>query len=214
LPTERRGFTAQLIQCGFPLSKTTMIQMALLFLRACIVIFSFGIWQGRAFAAGPVAPPSAAGLNFSLQFSSYFGGTSGELLRDMTVDAQGNIYIAGSSGSTDLPTTPGDLPGTSKKDGAFVAKFSADGKLVWSKHCGSDKSYFYSVKVDKDGSVFVAGRMMPGFPTTPGAFQPVAKHPCGFVGKLKPDASAWQWASYVGTGYAARDMTMDDKGDI
>ena len=80
-----------------------------------MVMFCLVIWQGRAFATKPTEHSSAAGLNFSLQFSTYFGGTSGELLRDMTVDAQGNIYIAGSSGSTDLPTTPGDLPGDIKK---------------------------------------------------------------------------------------------------
>jgi len=159
---------------------------------------------------------TAPGRSYDLQFSTYFGGSDGELLRDMTVDAQGNIYVAGVAGSANFPRTPGVLAGQSKGGGAMVAKFSPKGELVWSRVCGGlgESSYFYSVKVDKDGSVFVAGRMMPGFATTPGAFQPTAQHNCGFVGKLKPDASAWVWASYVGTGYAARDMTMDDKGDI
>ena len=98
----------------------------------------------------------------------------------------------------------------------MVAKLSPDGRLAWSKVVGSagESSYLYSVKVDKAGDVLVAGRMPPGFSTTPGAFQPRAQHNCGFVGKLKADGSAWVWASYVGTGYAARDMTIDDKGDI
>ncbi len=155
-------------------------------------------------------------LRFDLQFSTYFGGSGGELLRDMTVDAQGNIYVAGIAGASDFPRTAGAIAGQSKGGGAMVAKFSTKGELLWSKVFGGlgESSYFYSVKVDKDGSVFVAGRMAPGFPTTAGAFQPTAKHNCGFVGKLKPDGSAWAWASYVGTGYAARDMTMDDRGDI
>ncbi len=154
--------------------------------------------------------------SYNLEFSTYFGSTGGELVRDMTVDAQGNIYVAGIAGAADFPRTAGELPGQSKGGGAMVAKFSPKGELVWSKVVGGlgESSYFYSVKVDKDGAVFVAGRMAPSFPTTPGAFQPTAKHNCGFVGKLKPDASAWIWASYVGTGYAARDMTMDDKGDL
>ena len=100
-----------------------------------------------------------------MQFATHFGGSGGELLRDMTADAQGNIYVAGTSGSADIPVTPSDLPGQSKKDGAMVAKFSADGKLIWSRHCGSDKDYFYSVKVDRAGCVFVAGRMGPGYST-------------------------------------------------
>ena len=56
--------------------------------------------------------------------------------------------------------------------------------------------------------------MDPGFPTTPGAPQPKTLHPCGFVGKLTPDGSAWVWCTYVGTGYAVRDMAMDDGGDL
>lgn len=153
--------------------------------------------------------------SYELIFSTYFGGSGGELLRDMTADAQGNIYAAGTSGSADLPKTHSDLPGQTPKDGAMVAKLTPGGALAWSRLCGTGKEiYFYTVKVDGAGFVYVAGRMGPGFPTTPGAFQPTTQHVCGFMGKLKPDASAWVWATYVGTGYAVRDMAMDDKGDL
>jgi hypothetical protein len=54
----------------------------------------------------------------------------------------------------------------------------------------------------------------PGFPTTPGAFQPTTSRTCGFVGKLKPDAAGWVWCSYVGTGNLMRDMTIDEQGDV
>jgi hypothetical protein len=169
-------------------------------------------------AAGQSAPgPQATARSHELAFSTYLGGSGGELLRDMTVDAQGNIYVAGIAGSADFPRTPGVLPGESKVGGGMVAKLSPAGRLIWSRVVGSaarESSYLYSVKVDGAGCVLVAGRMGPGFPTTPGAFQPTASHPCGFVGKLKPDASGWVWATYVGTGYAVRDMTMDDKGDV
>ncbi|MCX7047123.1 MAG: SBBP repeat-containing protein [Candidatus Sumerlaeota bacterium] len=166
-------------------------------------------------AVQPASAKSAAApvMAYNLQFSTYFGGSNGELLRDMTVDAQGNIYVAGSTASPDFPRTAGAIAGESKNaGGSLVAKFSPAGALVWSKVIGGE--YFYSVKVDGAGNVFVAGRMRPGFPTTPGAFQPTTAHNCGFVGKLKPDASGWVWNSYVGTGYAVRDMTMDDKGDL
>jgi len=157
--------------------------------------------------------PAAAPVRiYELEFSTYLGSSGGDLIRDMTVDAQGNIYVAGVAGAGDFPRTPGPLAGQSKGGGAMVAKFSPTGKLLWSKVLGGE--YFYSVKVDGAGCVFLAGRMRPGFPTTPGAFQPKTAHNCGFIGKLKPDASEWLWASYVGTGYAVRDMTMDDKGDI
>jgi hypothetical protein len=192
-------------------------------LEIMVAVAAFAVLSaGLSAAAQPASAPSAGGGSaagpvrlYDLAFATYLGGSGGELLRDMTVDANGNIYVAGVSGSADFPRTPGNLPGQNPKDGAMVAKFDPDGRLLWSRVCGTGKEiYFYSVKVDKAGNVFVAGRMGPGFPTTPGAFQPTTAHVCGFIGKLKPDASAWVWASYVGTGYAVRDMAMDNKGDV
>jgi hypothetical protein len=178
------------------------------------VLVAAGVLVSVAWLAWAQEKPAGA-RSYELVFSTYLGGSGGELLRDMTVDAQGNIYVSGISGSADFPKTPSDLPGQTPKDGGMVAKFSPAGALVWSRLCGTGREiYFYTVKVDGAGCVYVAGRMGPGFPTTPGAFQPTTQHPCGFIGKLKPDASAWVWASYVGTGYAVRDMAMDDKGDL
>jgi hypothetical protein len=140
------------------------------------------------------------------------------MIRHMTVDAQGNVFVAGSTSSADFPKTPGQLACVTPKNGGVVAKFNPAGGLVWSRVCGSgmakESSYFYTVRADKAGNVYVAGRMGPGFPTTPGAFQPTTQHPCGFIGRIKPDGSAWVWASYVGTGYAVRDMAMDDQGNL
>jgi hypothetical protein len=175
----------------------------------------FGVVMiAAALAACQAAAAERSPRRYRLDFSTYFGGSGADLLRDMTVDAEGNVYVAGVAGSADFPRTPGEIPGHADK-GAMVAKFGPDGKLIWSKVVGGDpSSYFYTVKVDRTGSVYVAGRMGPGFPTTQGAMQPTARHPCGFVGKLKPDASGWAWTSYVGTGFAVRDMTMDDQGDL
>ena len=175
------------------------------------------VWAALLLLVIPAGCLSAAGppKEYELAFSTYFGGSGGEMLRDIMSDAQGNIYVAGQSSSPDFPTTPSNLAGQTTSTGAMVAKFSSSGVLIWSRRCGMAKgAYFYTVKVDKAGYVYVAGRMDPGFPTTPGAFQPTTQHPCGFIGKLKPDASAWVWASYVGTGFAVRDMAMDEKGNL
>ena len=59
---------------------------------------------------------------YDLLLSTYFGGSGADLLRDMTVDAQGNIYVAGIAGSVDFPRTPPEIAGQSKS-GGMVAKF-------------------------------------------------------------------------------------------
>jgi hypothetical protein len=180
-------------------------------LIACGASFLLILQAGHLPAGGP---PKA----FDLAFSTYFGGSDGEMVRDMVADAQGDLFVSGVTSSPDFPKTPSGLPCPNTKAGGVVAKYNPAGGLVWSRVCGAgtahEGAYFYTVKVDKAGYVYVAGRMPPGFPTTPGAFQPTTQHPCGFIGKIKPDASAWVWASYVGTGFAVRDMAQDDQGNL
>ncbi|MCE5217578.1 SBBP repeat-containing protein [bacterium] len=176
-----------------------------------LALLSMAAWQVGA-QPGMLAPASL--VRYEVDFLTYLGGSGSDMVRDMTVDVEGNLYVAGVVSSADFPRTPGAIPGQSK-GGGMVAKLSPTGQLLWSRVVGGrDVSYLYSVEVDRAGYVYVAGRMGPGFPTTPGAPQLKANHNCGFVGKLKPDASDWVWATYVGTGYAVRDMTLDDRGDV
>ena len=165
------------------------------------LLSAWSLWPARA------AQPRA----YELEFSTYFGGSGSDMLRDITVDPQGNIYIAGIAGSADFPRTPGNLPGQADK-GSMLAKFGPSGTRIWSKVVKGP--FFYNIKLDSAGYLYVAGRVDPGFPTTPGAFQPATSHTCGFVGKLKPDASDWVWCSYVGTGNLMRDMTLDEEGNV
>ena len=46
-------------------------------------------------AAQPLAAPMQSPQRYQLDFSTYFGGSDGEYLRGMDVDAKGNIYVAG-----------------------------------------------------------------------------------------------------------------------
>ena len=167
------------------------------------------------------AKPSTAAVpspnRYELDFSTYFGGSDGEYLRGMDVDTQGKIYVAGTL-SADGPTTPGVLQ---RKGGrGWVAKFSPTGTLIWSTHFGDGLCTLFSVKVDREGFVYVSGNNGPRFPMTAGVFQPTyggtgnSTNQSGFVAKLKPDASGVVWASYLGNGYSCRDMTMDDEGNL
>jgi len=115
--------------------------------RFCVVL---ALGCTAKLAAAPVPSP----YGYNLNFSTYFGGSGGDLLRGMTVDAQGNVYAAGIAGSSDFPRTnqvPGTVPGESTANAAiaWVAKFSPSGAPIWSKAFGSGSEiYFYSVKVD------------------------------------------------------------------
>jgi hypothetical protein len=168
----------------------------------------------RSKAGGPAKPsavPVPSPYRYQLDFSTYFGGSGYDLIRDMTVDAQGNIYVAGTTASANFPRTPGVLRGESKV-GAMVAKFSPAGRLIWSRVYRGP--YGFNAKLDGAGCLYVGGKMEPGFPATAGAFQPATSRTCGFVGKLNPAASDWLWCSYVGTGMHMRDLALDDEGNV
>jgi hypothetical protein len=173
-------------------------------------------------SAGPAR--TVQPYHYNLQFSTYFGSYAD--CRGMTVDEQGNVYITGATWRGDWPTTEGAYDRTWHGDAdVVISKWSPEGKLIWSTMMGSkghDRAY--SVKVDKAGYVYLSGRASPGFPTTPGSFQPDFKGVAGvkgeygdqngFVAKLTPDGSKIVWASFVGTGNEVRDMALDDRGDI
>ena len=171
---------------------------------------------------------------YELVFSTYFGGSSWEHARDVCVDNQGNVYMVGGTASADFPTTPGAYDRTFHSGGralgaagqcdAFVVKFDASGKLLWSTLLGGPNyDRAYGVEIDKVGNVVIAGRAGPGFPVTAGAFQTeyggsgynnFYGSQNGFVAKLSADGRKLIWSSYVGVGELCRDVDVDAEGNI
>ncbi|MBZ5728056.1 MAG: SBBP repeat-containing protein [Acidobacteriia bacterium] len=143
---------------------------------------------GTAFAAGP-------------GFSTLFGGDVEDYAAAVATDRQGNIYVAGLTFSSDFPVTPGavqtKLAGVSD---AFVAKFSANGKLIWSTYLGgSSDDGATGVAVDGAGNVVVAGSTgSRDFPVV-NAFQPALNGGFdAFVVKLDPAGTRILYSTFLG----------------
>jgi len=84
-----------------------------------------------------VAKVSAAGD--ALVYCGYIGGTSNEYGQAIDVDGAGNAYVAGTTVSTDFPTTVGafDRVGGGSYDDVFVSKLNATGSaLIYSTYLG------------------------------------------------------------------------------
>jgi hypothetical protein len=184
---------------------------------------------------GAQACGDALEIPYALEFSTYYGGSQWEHTRDVFIDAAGYIYAAGGTASDDLPTTPGaydtsfntggtQIGGHGPSDG-WVAMFTPDGQLVWATYLGGPNyDRIYALEVADDGHVYVSGRSGPGFPVTPGAFQPeylATGSPAdfygvqnGFVAKLSPDGSQLVWSSQLGVNALVRDFAIDDQGDV
>ncbi|MFZ5471583.1 MAG: SBBP repeat-containing protein [Myxococcota bacterium] len=164
----------------------------------------------------------------TLTFSTYLGGAGTDQLRDITVDAQGNVYLAGGTQSSDFPTTAGAYSRASNGSwDAFVVKLSPQGALLWSTYVGGPNyDRAYAIEVDSSGAILIAGRAGSGFPTTAGVVQPsfvgdLAVNPAygpqdGFVAKLSADGATLLWATYVGNDDRSfiRDIDIDASGHV
>jgi hypothetical protein len=138
-----------------------------------------------------------------LLFSTFLGGASVDEPLGIAIGPRGDVYVTGSTDSTDFPTTTGafDTSDDGVHDG-FVAKLSGDGsKLVYSSLLGGDSSDFAAgIAVDPRGDAYVTGHTSSAdFPTTPRAVDRVLGAPSdAFVAKLTGDGSALGFSTFVG----------------
>jgi hypothetical protein len=154
----------------------------------------------------------------ALVYSSYLGGSAVEFPSRVAVDPSGNLFIAGSTSSTNFPTTAGAFDRT--QNGAFdvfVTKLNAAGSaLVFSTFLGG--SGFDSaggLALDSGGNSYVSGGSgSVDFPTTPGAFDTLPDGSDAFVTKLNPTGSALVYSTVVGgsDSEAAGGLALDGGG--
>src|SRR6266480_1519865 len=141
----------------------------------------------------------------ALVYSTYLGGSSDDLGFGIAVDAAGNAYVTGETGSTDFHGASSSMIQSSNGGGfdAFVAKFNAGGTaLVYSTYLGgSGDEVGQGIAVDAAGHAYVTGfTVSTNFPTTAGAFQiDNAGSADAFVTKLNPAGSApLVYSTYLG----------------
>src|SRR6266513_1028843 len=165
---------------------------------------------GGVFGAGDAFVTKLNPTGSALVYSTYLGGSSSDAGYGIAVDAAGNAYVTGGTGSTDFPTTIGAFQ-TTKGGGfrdAFVTKLNPTGSaLVYSTYLGgSGDDYGEGIKLDAAGDAYLTGGTgLTGFPTTAGAFQRTFGAPVcdgctsnAFVTKLDPTGSALVYSTYLG----------------
>ena len=110
-------------------------------------------------------------------YSTFIGETSQDIGWGITVDSAENVFLLGTTQSSNFPTTPGsyDVNYNGGQTDLFVCKLSADGSsLIYSTFIGGSDGEFgtHGIKVNSNGEVvIVSGTYSVNFPTTPGAYQ-------------------------------------------
>ena len=155
----------------------------------------------------------------ALVFSTYLGGSGDEEGDGIAVDGSGNVYVSGSTDSTDFPTANPFQAANAGSDDAFVTKFSATGSAVYSTYLGGSgfECGAFGLDVDASGNAYAAGcTLSTDFPTV----DPIQASNAGgggdvYVTKLNPSGSALVYSTYLGgTGFdGALEVAVDSSGN-
>jgi hypothetical protein len=171
---------------------------------------------------GFVAKFSADGT--TLLWSTYLGGSGDDNVTSLKVDAEGCVYVVGTTNSSDFPTTSGayqTAPAVSGAWHAFFAKISADGStlLYATLLGGGGVAVAAGLDIDGEGRVYVAGRASSDFPTTPGCYDASAPDRSLFVAILNPAGEGSQdlvYSTFISADRAtgATAIAVDGEGDV
>lgn len=143
-----------------------------------------------------------------LVYCGYIGGRGWDHASGVAVDASGNAYVTGATGSfhTSFPVTVGpDLTwngGSAFAGDAFVAKVNAQGTgLVYCGYIGGNNGEAGTdIAVDAAGHAYVAGYTLgPGsFPVTVGPDLTANGAGDAFVAKVNPGGTGLDYCGYIG----------------
>lgn len=133
----------------------------------------------------------------ALIYSTFLGGVSGDEALALALDSNGNVHVAGTTGSSNFPTASpiqanfGGAEGVFYAGDGFISTLNPFGSaLVFSSYLGgSSDEVADAIAVGASNEVIVAGfSTSTNFITTPGALQQFKRGFLnGFVAKIIPD---------------------------
>ncbi|MEG4045183.1 DUF7948 domain-containing protein, partial [Microcoleus sp. Pol17_C1] len=177
------------------------------------------------FSLGYFDPTQPLVIDPVLAYSTYLGGSGdgisgngNDYANRMTVDSTGAAYIIGTT-FNNFTTTPGAFQTTPAGNADFlVTKINPEGTaLVYSTYIGGiGNEYGFGIAVDSQGNAYLTGQIDPGYPITPGAFQPTAPNYTAGVTKLNAAGNALVYSTFLGTstsGALGNGIAVDSSGN-
>ena len=154
--------------------------------------------------------------------STFLGGSDYESVGGIAVDGSGNVYVGGSTESTDFPFTTGSYAPTNNagNDNAFVSILDPSlSNLVASIVFGGDSSdNIQDLTIGENGRLYVAGSTdSTNFPVTAGAYdESLTQYEDAFVAEISTDLTNILAATYIGgdDGDFASCLAVDENGAV
>lgn len=151
-----------------------------------------------------------------LSFATYLGGSLGEASGKIAVDTSGNIYLTGSTFSTNFPHQGQLPPSVHSAYNFFITKLNPQGNsIVFSTFFGGGGSgavpessdVIRGIAVDSSSNIYLTGSTSSlDFPTTTGAFQVthgpnadgVSFSDDAFITKLNSHGNGFIYSTFIG----------------
>lgn len=152
-------------------------------------------------AVNPSADPVTDNAFDHLVYCSYFGGSGTDIARGVAVDASGNIFMAGSTDSADLPTTSALYSSKVGGTDGFIAKFNPTGAYLRSLTYfgGTGNDIIHAITVDSQSNAYVAGETTStNFPVKNAVIASRPGTTSGFVSKINTSGSGVVYSTYLG----------------
>jgi uncharacterized repeat protein (TIGR01451 family) len=157
------------------------------------------------FEVGPYDRSQPLVIDPTIVFSTYLGGAGDDSGSSITRDASGNIYITGSTTSTNFPTQGAAYPANQGLTDIFVTKINPTAtSIIYSTYIGgSGIDRAGAITLDPDGNAYVVGRVgdtSTDFPTTAGALAQTYRGGDfdGVVFKLNASGNALVYSTFLG----------------
>jgi hypothetical protein len=139
----------------------------------------------------------------SVKSYTFLGGAADELVTAVTSDAQGAIYLTGTTTSADFPTSTGSAGQVYRgaRDAVVVKLTSGVANLAIGAFIGGNADDVpHAIALDGDLNIYIAGetRSTSGFPVNNGFQKTHGGALDGFFTKISTNGSAVVYSSYMG----------------
>ncbi|UCH88565.1 MAG: SBBP repeat-containing protein [Thermoplasmata archaeon] len=139
----------------------------------------------------------------NIVYSTFIGGNGREISVDIEIDSMKNVFITGSTASTNYPTTPGTYNKSKSGGGGLIlTKLNQNcSELIYSACLGGTSAgWGQGLNIDDDGNAYVSGSTASSnFPTTVDAYDKTFNGKVDIIFlKLNSNASELLYSTYIG----------------